>query len=648
MQKLIYLIFFTLVFIDVSAQKGIDTVWTTEKIAAMEAKRWKPDLFKSNTYYNGEDYDWKYAECYWSVDPQVKYITGRVIETIDIKEPTDTIFFDFSSDLQVNSVISDGFELEYFFSDDFSLAIVFPELLPEGLKKIEIEYEGVPVNHSIQAFNQGFHGMEPIIYTLSEPYGAQDWWPCKQTLNDKLDSIFIEITVPAGLKAGSNGKLEYIQSNDDGTVSFGWKHRFPIPAYLVSIAATNFASFSQEVIVAGQPIEILNYVYPESLAQSQEQLEVTPDLISLYSEYFGIYPYWQEKYGHCQAALPGGMEHTTMSSMSGFYYSLVAHELAHQWFGDKVTCGSWADIWLNEGFATFLTGMGYQYLQDDNIFMDWKLGLQQSVKAQPGGSVFVNDTLNRDRIFNGRLTYNKGAYLLIMLRGMMGDDLFFQACRQYLNDPDLAFGYARTADFKAHLEEASGKDFTEFFNNWFYGEGFPTYDLSWSITDGGVVITLSQTTSDPSVSFYKMPIPIELIGDHQDTIIKLDNTFSGQRFFISSDFNVREIRFDPNLDVLANSSVKFDANTDFNLNDIVVSPNPASTIMNVSVLNPAFAAKTADIIDVQGKIVQTLTPLGGFHESMNFDISGLESGIYILRLSNGNSFRTTNFVVARP
>lgn len=637
-----------MVFVEASAQNGIDTVWTTEKIAAMEAKRWKPDLSKSNTNYNGEDYDWKYAECYWSIDPQVKYITGRVIETIYITQPTDTIFFDFSNDLQVNSVISDGIELEHFFSDNLSLAIVFPELLPEGLKKIEIQYEGVPVNHSIQAFNQGFHGMEPIIYTLSEPFGARDWWPCKQTLNDKLDSIFIEITVPEGLKAGSNGKLEYTQSNGDGTVSFGWKHRFPIPAYLVSIAATNFASFSQQVVVDGHTIEILNYVYPEKLELSQQQLEVTPDLISLYSEYFGIYPYWQEKYGHCQAALPGGMEHTTMSSMDGFYYSLVAHELAHQWFGDKVTCGSWADIWLNEGFATFLTGMGYQYLQDDNIFMDWKLGLQQSVKSQPGGSVFVNDSLNRDRIFYGRLTYNKGAYLLIMLRGIMGDDLFFQACREYLEDPNLAFGYVRTADFKAHLEAVSGKDFTEFFDNWFYGEGFPTYHLSWSISDGGVVITLSQTTSDPSVGFYKMPIPIELIGDTRDTIIKLDNTFSGQRFFVSSNYNVRQIRFDPNLDVLANSTVKFDSNSDFDLNDIVVSPNPANGIINVSVLNPAFTAKSVDIMDAQGKIVQTLTPLGGFHDIMSFDISALESGVYILRLANGNSFRTTNFIVARP
>lgn len=647
MRKLLFFIFFAFLTVEISAQVGVDTIWTTEKIAAMEAKRWKPDLFKSNTSYNGENYDWKYAECYWTIDPQVKYITGRVIETINITQPTDTVFFDFSSDLQINSIKSEGVELEHFFSDNLSLAIVFPEVLPQGLKKIEIQYEGVPVNHSIYAFNQSFHGVEPVIYTLSEPYGARDWWPCKQTLNDKLDSVFIEITVPGGIKAGTNGKLEYTHSNDDGTVTFGWKHRFPIPAYLISIAATNFATISQEVIVDGNPIEILNYVYPESLELAQSQLQVTPDLISLYSEYFGIYPYWKEKYGHCQAALPGGMEHTTMSSMTGFYYSLVAHELAHQWFGDKVTCGSWEDIWLNEGFATFLTGLSFQYLQE-NVFMDWKSGLQQSVKSQPDGSVLVNDTTSRDRIFDGRLAYNKGAYLLIMLRGIMGDELFFQACREYINDPDLAFGYVRTADFKAHLEAVSGKDFTEFFDNWYYGEGFPTYDLSWSITAGGVVITVSQTTSDPSVNFYNMPIPIELIGDTEDTIVKLDNTFSGQRFFVPSGFNVREIRFDPKMDILANSSVKFDSNTDFDLNDIVVSPNPANTVINVSVLNPAFAAKSAEIMDAQGKIVQTLTPLGGFHDSMLFNISALESGVYILRLSNGNSFRTTNFVVAKP
>ena len=511
----------------------------------MEGKRWQPNLFKSNENYNGENYDWKYAECYWKIDPQVKYIIGRVVETISVTHPTDTVFFDMSNDLQVNSVSSEGVELEYFFPDNLSLAIVFPDQLQIGIKKIEIKYEGVPVNHSIYAFNQGFHGMEPAVYTLSEPYGARDWWPCKQTLNDKLDSVFVEITVPDGIKAGSNGKLEYTHLNDDGTVSFGWKHRYPIPAYLVSIAATNFASFSQQVTVDGHDIDILNYVYPESEELAQTQTEVTPDLIQLYSQLFGIYPYWKEKYGHCQAPLPGGMEHTTMSSMAGFNYSLVAHELAHQWFGDKVTCGSWTDIWLNEGFATFLTGISYEKLQDQNIYMDWKSGLQQSVTSQGDGSVFVNDTTSRDRIFNGRLSYNKGAYLLIMLRAILGDDLFFQACREYLTDPNLAFGYVKTADFEAHLEAVSQKDFSGFFDDWFYGEGFPTYDVSWSLADGGVVITLNQTSSDPSVDFYEMPVPVKLIGDEQDTIVKLNNTFSGQRFFVSSNFNVREIRFDP-------------------------------------------------------------------------------------------------------
>src|SRR5690606_26242544 len=126
--------------------------------------------------------------------------------------------------------------------------------------------------------------------------------------------------------------------------------------------------------------------------------------------------------------------------------------LAHQWFGNKVTCGSWEDIWLNEAFATYLTGLSYEHIRGDVAWHSWKNGLQNSIKAQPGGSVFVNDTTDRGRIFDGRLSYNKGAYVLHMLRWILGDADFFLACRNYINDPELEFGFAYTPDLIAHFE----------------------------------------------------------------------------------------------------------------------------------------------------------------------------------------------------
>src|SRR5690554_1705053 len=188
----------------------VDAIWSTDDIAAMESRRFKTDLYdfsKSNA--NGSAYDWKYAECYWNIDPWVKYISGRVKHTLDILEPSDTIYFDFSSALTVNSVTWQAQSISSFFKDSQTLGIVFPEEIL-GLQVVDINYEGIPDTGGYLSFTQSFHGMEPEIYTLSEPFGARDWWPCKQSMDDKLDSIFIEITVPNGQKAGSNGILKYV------------------------------------------------------------------------------------------------------------------------------------------------------------------------------------------------------------------------------------------------------------------------------------------------------------------------------------------------------------------------------------------------------------------------------------------------------
>lgn len=622
--------------------------WSIERIAAMEGARFKADKFSSPKSLNGVNYDWKYAECFWQIDPAVKYITGRVINTIDILNETDTVLFDLSDALTVNSVLIDGQSATFLFKDAFTLAVVFAETQSPGEVMIEINYEGIPQANSYLSFTQSFHGMAPEIYTLSEPYGARDWWPCKQTLTDKVDSIFIEITVPEGQKAGSNGKLLYENQLGDGRVSFGWKHRYPIPAYLVSLAVTNYAEFSQTIVFEGVEIDVLNYVYPENLEAEQERGEALPNLMILFSEYFGIYPYADEKYGNCQSSIPGGMEHTTMSTMSNLNFSLSAHELAHQWFGDKVTCGSWEDIWLNESFATYLTGLSYEHLTGEDDWQGWKSSLQNSVKAQPGGSVFVTDTTSRARIFDGRLSYNKGAYVLHMLRWIMGDNDFFQACRNYINDPDLAFGYAYTPDLIAHFEAVYGNDLSEYFNDWFYGEGFPTYSLRWSPAQAGIAFSLEQATSHPSVDFYEMPVPIQFIGDERDTIITFHHQYSGEQFYIQPGFDVKQIQIDPDLWILADKEIIYEPDSDIDINSISFQPNPVSSLLWVAVRNPSFVAKTYSILNSEGKILRSVSPPGGIRSSFELDVSDLAAGVYVLRLSNGSSSKTGSFVVIRP
>ena len=144
-----------------------------------------------------------------------------------------------------------------------------------------------------------------------------------------------------------------------------------------------------------------------------------------------------------------------MSFMVNLSFDLMAHELAHMWFGDKVTCGSWRDLWLNEGFATYLTALSYRYLKPREEWLNVMRDIRDAVTGVDDGSVFPSDTVQVNRLFSGRLTYNKGAFVLHMLRVKVGDVAFYNACRQYLNGNPRAYAFATTKDLQSLMEQES-------------------------------------------------------------------------------------------------------------------------------------------------------------------------------------------------
>jgi aminopeptidase N len=495
---------------------------------------------------------------------------------------------------------------------DDNLKINLPEIVPIGqLDSISVKYQGAPNSTGFGSFTQGTHNGVPILWTLSEPYGAKVWWPCKQDLTDKIDSVDIIVKTPDAYRVGSNGKL--ISETPEGDLMvYHWKHRYPITAYLVAIAVTNYEVFSDFVEIDNGAIEVLNYVFPEDLSQAEDQLESTIEIMELFNELFEIYPFADEKYGHAQFGWGGGMEHQTMSFMGSFSYGLQAHELAHQWFGDKVTCGSWEDIWLNEGFATYLTGLTSEFLGTSSEWYDWKLSQINSIVSVPYGSVWVDDTTSVGRIFSSRLSYSKGAYLLHMLRWKLGDEDFFQATRNYLDDPDLAFSYARTIDLKAHLESQSGQDLTEYFEGWFYGQGYPSYDVEWYFSNNSLNLQIEQSTSHSSVDFFEMPLPIYVTGQGQDSIIRLDHNFSGQSFEIDLPFVVEQVQFDPSLWILsANNSVQevtvnHVPNSQYS-NEIRLSPNPAEDRLKIVFSDKVPEPDRIEVYTESGMLLESLS-----------------------------------------
>lgn len=359
----------------VSSQIEPTTCKDPAHIADLESQA-RASLLNFRSAKETNNYDLKYHRLEWTVDPGERYISGTVTSYfVPTAAGFQSMYFDLSDFLEVSVVRYRGQALTFSQNGSNLLAIESPTVLPMGrLDSLSVTYAGVPPRNGFGSFSTKTHGpaKTPVLWTLSEPYGARDWWPCKQDLNDKVDSIDILVSTPAQYRVASNGLLVSERTNDNQK-TYHWRHRHPIPAYLIAIGVTNYAVYSDYVpLENGDAIEVLNYVYPEREAEIRQATKNTVAIMQFFNERFGLYPFADEKYGHAQFGFGGGMEHQTMSFMGGWSFSLQAHELAHQWFGDKITCGSWRDIWLNEGFATYLDGLTIESgLAND----DWGLRL---------------------------------------------------------------------------------------------------------------------------------------------------------------------------------------------------------------------------------------------------------------------------------
>ncbi len=634
MPKNLLLLTFILLSNLVTAQSKYDACKDHDELVAMEQYAHRHVVgFQQNPLTNS--YDIKYHRMHWNIDPAVHYISGSIVTYF---EPTtsnfDTLNFDLSTALGVDSIIYHGTQLSSNHAAD-NLEIPLPGAINMGtLDSIEVFYQGAPPGSGFGSFATSTHQGVPVMWTLSEPYGAMEWWPCKQSLNDKPDSIDVFVKTDTAYRCGSNGLLvNDIYSGSE--VTYHWKHRHPIVAYLVAIAVTNYAYYSDYVPVPGaDSIEVLNYVYPEGLASAMAQ---TPDLIPMmefFNSTFGLYPFADEKYGHAEFGWGGGMEHQTMSFMGSWSWGLQAHELAHQWFGDKVTLGSWEDIWLNEGFATYLTGLAVEELLAPIEWRNWKGGTLMSITSQPGGSVWVDDTTSVSRIFDSRLSYRKGAYLLHMLRWILGDAGFVAACQSYLDDPNLAFDFAKTRDLQAHFEAQGGLDLDEFFDDWYYGQGYPSYQIEMRNPPMYDSVRIHQTTSHSSVDFYEMPVPIRFNGGPgEDSILVFDHTFSGESFEVNLPYTITSVDFDPELWIISkdNTIMGMDPEDQLISASLVqaIYPNPFSGDLQISVSEEGNYMLRNEI----GKTVQTGNLMRG-ENVLNLD--GLSSGIYIISIySNG-------------
>ncbi len=362
----------------------------------------------------------------------------------------------------------------------------------------------------------------PHVWTLSEPFGARTWWPCKDYPEDKADSSRVRVTSPDSMIAASNGRL-VSRTVQDGTETAVWSERHPIATYLVSLAVYPY-DLSEDTYqpLSGPPMPLRFYTFPANTASWSPVQARVKDMIHAYAGDFGEYPFVDEKYGHADFVWPGGMENQTITSMGPgtINEGVTSHELTHQWWGDMVTCRNFHHIWLNEGFATYGEALWRESTGGFQAYQNVLLAYQYFGP----GTIYVPDVSDWNRIFNADLSYHKAGWVLHMLRHIVGDDPFFQILRSY--GERFRYSTATTEDFEAVAEEVSGKDLHAFFQEWIYGEGTPVYSYDWQVEQaqgGGWDLTVRlRQVQDGQI--FTMPVDVRISTPSGDESFTVDNS----------------------------------------------------------------------------------------------------------------------------
>ena len=564
----------------------------------------------------------------------------------------DTFLFQLHSNFIVDSILTPSQDRLPFAKMGNVTAVLLPQSV--GLNQIidlTIYYRGTPPSGASAAIGNGFSNRasptygNQITWSLSEPYSAYEWWPCKQSLQDKIDSCFISITTDTSNKVGSNGNLVSIEPKNNGKHTYHWQTRYAMNYYLVALTVgqyREYVSYAKPKQIADS-ILIQNYIYNATAYNNNKaSIDITAKQLELFSDLFGVYPYHKEKYGHMMAPFSGGMEHQTMSSMGIFNFGIVAHELGHQWFGNHVTCATWSDIWLNEGFASYTEYLAAKYLNSPANALSVLNGMHTSAKAGIG-SVYVTDTNNVSRIFSSALTYEKGGSAVRVLHYILGDSLFFDMCRTYLNKHGN--GNASTADLAQVCKEVSGKNLDYYFDQWIYGAGFPSYQIKWNYKGGKLFVKLTQSNAQDANNVFNLSLPLLIRrAGASDTLVYLNNTKSDELFEIGLTDSVNFIQLDPENWILKNVQVTFDGglNALSGLNpeeDFLVYPNPAKDVIHFSASQSR--GMRMEVYNMLG--VLCLEETIGSEQFV--DVRSLEKGIYFYKIIGSASHYSGKIII---
>lgn len=447
-------------------------------------------------------------------------IKGKLLAN-DLKE-LDLNFYD---NMQILGLKVDGEDNDYFFPNETKLVIPLVHALKDSFT-VEVIYKGRPKRRGFGGLMFGQYKGKSVVYNLSEPNYASTWFPCNDMPTDKA-LMDMEITNDTSKVSVSNGILADTLV-DGSRKTYHWKTIYPISTYLIAIYSADYKTFTEKYVSQDKSdtMTIYYYAFPQQLKDAKIDFSGQAKMIDFFAKTFGEYPFIKEKYGVAEFLWPmGAMENQTITGIGAnfvgghnFFKDVYVHELSHHWFGDAVGLKSWKDIWLNEGFATYCEALYSEHLTDERAL--------ESTMRSDFQSDFSGTLYNPTSLFSTTV-YDKGAWVLHMLRWEIGDSTFFKILRTYYNT--YKYKNASTTDFKNICQEVSGKNLTKFFDQWVYkGRGDLDLQYDWKAvkenSNYNISINLQQTQSGYGTYFF--PLEIELKGEN--------NYMSSNKYYITS------------------------------------------------------------------------------------------------------------------
>jgi len=662
LRSLLLLIFALFLISDIEAQEGTiqsGSAFCSQKKqkGAIKPQKFIEDLTSTPHSFDVLNYklDVDQYSCYSS--PYSHLFEGKNIITFRIDSALSAIILNaITSSLIIDSVGLSGISFTH--SNNLLTIQLDRVYNPGEITNVKINY------HHKNVEDDAFYAKDGFVYTDCEPEGARKWFPCWDKPSDKA-TLDLTAKVPASVKLGSNGILADSVKIAD-TIWYHWISNQNIATYLMVISSK--VNYNLDILYwhklsnPSDSIPIRFYYNPGEHPETVEDKIL--DMTDWFSQKFCEHPFDKNGFATLNDEfIWGGMENQTLTNFCPDCWGegLAAHEFAHQWFGDMITCNTWADIWLNEGFASWSEPFWFESYQGYSVYKSQINSYASDYLSQnPGYPISVPSwatyTPSSDSLFSWAITYAKGACVLHQLRYILGDSLFFSVLRAYCADTNLKYNSAGIPDFIQKVNQVSGADYQWFFDEWIYQPNHPVYQNTYNFTDLGngqwkANLFITQIQANPS--FFKMPVELKIqFQDLSDTIFRVMNDVNYQPFSWIFDKKPIRLLFDPNKNIVLKGgstvvgieTITNNSGKGFHLQNY---PNPVSKKANILFEIYESMPVKLEIVDNIGKCMLVIADeiKGAGKYNYEFDCSSLDPGIYFYILRAGNETQAGKIIV---